>query len=166
MTGKVNDYASWYYKPPVTNRVSPVTQRASSDCQEHHDRRDVGWLPEPAKRRVRHHLALKIAPDDTSRMRSFGLDDAGIDRVYPDLPRPEFLGQRAGQAIDGTFRRGINGTLRHPHAAGDGADVDNAAAIGREVPERFPGGEQYAEDVGIEVVVDSCSDTFSIAPNR
>src|SRR5262249_56237765 len=66
----------WCYMPPDTARISPVIQRDSSE----------------AKRGLLYRLPLKIAANNSRRASALGLDDAGIDRVHPDLPRPEFLG--------------------------------------------------------------------------
>ncbi len=64
--------------------------------EENCDRRDVCWLSQAAKRRLRNHLLFEIAADDACRDDAFSLYATRRDGVDADVARTELLWQGSG----------------------------------------------------------------------
>src|SRR5260221_3147316 len=59
--------------------------------EEHGHRGDVTRLADAAEGRLRRQLFLEVASWNTLGASALGVDDARIDRVHSNLPRPELL---------------------------------------------------------------------------
>src|SRR5437762_1159181 len=98
-------------------------------CQKNRDRRDVVRLGGAAQRSPRLGILLKIAADDSHRVRSLGLHQPGIDRVHAHFLRPQFFGQHPRDRIHGSFRSRIDRRLRRCDLAHGRADIDDGSAV-------------------------------------
>src|SRR2546430_413849 len=65
---------------------------------------NVPRLADAAQRRLRDGLALEVAGDNPGAMGALGLYHARIDGVDPDFARPQLLGERPRDRIDGRLR--------------------------------------------------------------
>ena len=98
----------------------------------------------------------KSLADDAGGVYAFGFDHAGIDGVDADLLRAQVpwpatrvigVDGALGGAVD---RRRSASAERADH----GTDVDDAAAVGVEVLDGFLRGQQQAEHVEVELLVE------------
>ena len=94
--------------PPETTRVSPVTQRESSDARNTATGAISLGLSQAAKRRLLHHLRFEVAADYARSMGAFRLDPARVDGVDADLAGAELLGEHPGDRIHRCLRGGID----------------------------------------------------------
>jgi hypothetical protein len=76
--------------------------------EEHSRGRDIVGLTNPAKRRLGFKSLAEIAIVESSRNNAFRYHHAGIDGVYPDLSRSEFLRQSARNRVDCSFGCVVN----------------------------------------------------------
>ena len=99
-------------------------------CQERCHRRHVLRLADAAQRRLRFNTFLKVATKESSTMRAFGFNHAGIDGIHPHIFWPQFL----CKGICYRIHRGLGGTIDRRVwqriDTDDGADVNHAAASG------------------------------------
>ena len=121
--------------------------------QKDSDGGDVARLADAAERSLRDDGLLEVRADEAAAVGAFGLDHAGIDGVDPDLLRAELAGEHAGDGVDRALGAGVNRAVRRRDAAGDGADVDDAAAFA-EVLDGGLRGEQKTEHVDVEMPVE------------
>jgi len=124
-----------------------------SGGEEGHGCGDILGLSDAAEWRFVFDLLLEVAADEACGVDAFGFDHAGVDGVDANLTRAKFLGKRDGYGVDRAFGGAIN-RCGADAAGRDGADVDNASASGIEVFESGLGGEQEAEDVEVELLVE------------
>src|SRR6266542_945316 len=75
--------------------------------EEHGDGGDVADLAAATERSLFDRLLFPFRADDPGTRRAFGLDHARVDRVDTDLPRPEFLGEHAGDSVHRGFGAGV-----------------------------------------------------------
>src|SRR5947207_349359 len=73
-----------------------VRRREENGC-----RGDVLGLANSSQRRLRLDLFAHVALSDAGGVDTLRLHHAGIDGVDPNSARPQFLGQRTGDGIDG-----------------------------------------------------------------
>src|SRR5439155_26517649 len=83
---------------------------------------------------------------------AFGFCMTRSDGVDADLARRQFERQSPGQRFDGAFRGSVQQGSRHRMRADDGAEVDDAPAVGPEPLARLLHGENRSENV--DVIVD------------
>src|SRR5690242_19110207 len=77
----------------------------------------------------------------------------GSDGVDAYLARRQFQRQPPGQSFDGAFRRSVQQGSRHRMRADDGAEVDDASAVGSEPFDRLLHGENYPKNVDVVMEV-------------
>ena len=87
-------------------------------------------------------------------MDAFRLHAARGDGVDADLARSEFLAQHARDRVHGALARRVDHGVGRRAGAGDGTDVDHAAAVGTEVLQRFLDRQDRTEDVGVELAME------------
>jgi len=73
----------------------------------------------------------------------------GFQRVNPDLPRTELARKHTGDNVYSALCAAVDRAVRECDAAGDGADIDYAAAFA-EALDRRPRGEQETEHIDVE----------------
>src|SRR5215470_19815991 len=71
--------------------------------QKDGDRSDVTDLPDAAQRRLLDGELLHVRSDDSGADNAFSHYHAGIQRVNPDLPRPELASKHAGYGVNGAL---------------------------------------------------------------
>src|SRR5262249_42118603 len=76
-------------------QVPPGDPLRIGRCQKHRSRRDVFRLADAAERSLGFDLLAKVTLCDPGRVKSFGLDHSGVDRIDANLTRAQFLGERA-----------------------------------------------------------------------
>src|SRR5262249_13315242 len=95
----------------------------------------------------------EIALVETLRLHAFGFDQPRVDGVDANLARAKLLCEYAGDRVHGSLGSGVHRGIRRIDGADAGADVDDAAALGADQLHGFPGGEQQAEHVEVELAV-------------
>src|SRR6185437_2524445 len=123
----------------------------------------VARLANATERCARDSLPMKLAAEDARGLNAFGLDQARIDGVDSDFARPELLGQRCGNGIDGALGSRIN-CGGADAARNHRSDVDDAAARGIEVAQRRLSSQEQSEDVHVEL--NGCADSLGGAGNQ
>jgi hypothetical protein len=68
--------------------------------QEHSDRSYIADDTGTSEGGLRDEVFLQVRADDASAVRTFRLDHAGVDGVYPDLPRPQFPCENTRNGIE------------------------------------------------------------------
>ena len=76
--------------PPLTARVSPLTNDAASLTRNRIGSRDLDRLPDPAHRVDRRHLCLVESRDLPRRDHTLGGDETDRDAVAADAPPSPF----------------------------------------------------------------------------
>ena len=142
--------------PAVTLRSSPVIRGRAVGREVHAGRGHLFRPHHAAQRRQAGHLGphrLLGDPADGGLQADHLLhprpgDEAGADRVDPDVVRPEFGGERPDQPDDAHLRRGVGRAAVQRALAGHGRDRDQAAgpALDHGRDER-PEGEEHAVEV-------------------
>jgi hypothetical protein len=115
---------------------------------------DVGGLGDAAERSGLLDLPAELAFGDAAGVEPFGFHHAGVQGVDADLLRTEFEGQGDRDGVYGGLRCAIDAARGHGHGADDGTDVDDGAAFGADVLDGFLDGEEEAEDVEAELLVE------------
>src|SRR5436190_12887847 len=115
---------------------------------------DVLRLADAAKRSLRFNAFAKIALVEARCAHSLRFHHAGIDGVNADFARPQFLGQRPGDGVDRAFCAGVNRRTRRCQRRDGRANIDNVAASGIELPDRFLRGEKQAENIYVKMFVE------------
>src|ERR1700739_2521342 len=117
-------------------------------------RRNIVGLADATERGLRFDPLPEVACDETAGMRAFRFDHAGIDGIDADLARPQFLSEHSSDGVNSGFGGYVGGSVRREGGADAGANVDDAAAFGANELDRFFGGEQEAEHIEIELLVE------------
>ena len=91
---------------------------------------------------------------ETYGVKAFGLDHTGVDGVDADLFWSEFAGEGDGDGVYGSLGGAVDGCGGDGHLADDRADVDDGSAVGADELDGFLGGEEEAEDVEVELLVE------------
>ena len=99
-------------------------------------------------------VLLEVAADEAGGMGAFAFHHAGIDGIDADLARAQFRSQNLGDGIHRALGAGIDGGAGNAHAADDGRDVDDAAAVRPEQGQGFARGRQQAPDIDVELAVE------------
>ena len=86
--------------------------------------------------------------------RSFCNHHPGVDCVHADFARAEFFRQCSRDSVDCALRGVVNHRSRWSQGTGERTDVDDAAAVGVEMLERFLSGEEHSENVCIKHFVE------------
>src|SRR6266567_4393804 len=115
---------------------------------------DVLGLADAAKRSLRFNAFAKIALVEARCAHSLRFHHAGIDGVNADFARPQFLGQRPGDGVDRAFCAGVNRRTWRCQRRDGRANIDNVAASGIELPDRFLRGEKQAENIYVKMFVE------------
>jgi len=112
-----------------------------------------GWPMRPSGVARLHHLA-EITFGHAGAMQAFGFHHAGVEGIDANFARAEFAGEGHGDGVDRGFGRAVDGARGQGHRAHDGADVDNGTTIGADVLDGFFRGEQQAEHIEVELLVE------------
>src|SRR5437588_8589794 len=91
---------------------------------------------------------------------------AGRDGIDPDLARRKFQRQSLCQCFDGALRGSVQQGSRHGMRAHNGAEVDDATAVGAEPLDRLLHGENHPENVDVVVEVKAVFGDLCEGPKR
>src|SRR5215467_2129219 len=117
--------------------------------QKDGDRSDIADLPDAGQRGLTDNVFLEVRSEDSEAENAFGHDHAGIQRVNPNLPRPELARKHAGDGVNRALCAGVDRSVRRGGSAGDRTYIDYAAAFAEMLDRRLCG-EQKAEHIDVE----------------
>jgi hypothetical protein len=90
--------------------------------QEHSDRSDIADDTGTSEGSLRDEVFLQVRADDASAVGTFRLDYAGVDGVYPDLPRSQFPCKNTRNGVKSAFCGGIDSGISRREPTHAGAD--------------------------------------------
>jgi hypothetical protein len=75
--------------------------------QKHRDRSYIADNASPSEGSLGDEVFLQVGADDAAAVRAFRFNHAGVDGVYPDLPRSQFPCENARNGVQGALGGGM-----------------------------------------------------------
>ncbi len=123
--------------------------------EKNDDRRNfLRFAESRAERSRRCSRISRFTADKPAISVAFGINQTRRNDINPDVPRPQFLGQRHREGVHRTLGRRIERRVRHGILTRDRADIDDAASTGREMLQSFLDSEDLAQDISVKLAME------------